>query len=430
MFKKTFAMATMLCVLPVMAHAWTLNTWVKSAGGYMQSPNVAGNQTSANGSVTRSYTTTTPLTVTVTPNPGFSISVLSKNGLIQTLADPTAVYSTTVLGPPNQSVQATFARTSYTLSASAGAGGTVSPASITPVYLGGQSPAKVFTYTPSSGYSVQSITVPGHVLNSDYQLLNATTNAAVTLPAATNVSVKVSIGTVKGSAALTGTFFIVGANAGPSQTVLAGAPVTLDGSASTGATTYAWTQVSGPATVTLFGANTNQATFTAPATLGNYVFRLTINGGSSSATTTVSVTNNIAQAGRSQCENCHSQQGIGTGVFANWSTSDHKTNSVMCYNCHVGTNTGGHPGNLNSSNRRRKNIQLYGQFNKLLHYLPQRSHHPDRFCGQRPLCSGRRSFVQLLPCQRTQCQRCMRQLPYSRQLSWPSLAADRVGFPH
>ena len=102
----------------------------------------------------------------------------------------------------------------------------------------------------------------------------------VTLPAATNVKVKVSIVNVKGSATLTGTFLIVGANAGPSQTVLTGTPVILDGSASTGATSYAWAQVSGPATVTLSGANTSQATFTAPATLGTYEFRLTINGGS------------------------------------------------------------------------------------------------------------------------------------------------------
>ena len=154
MIKKIFVLLIFIGIaFAVEAYAWTLNTWVKSAGGYIQSPNLAGNQTSVNGSVIRSYTTTTPLTVTVTPNPGYRISILSKNGLIQTLADPTAVYTTTVLGPPNQSVQATFARTSYTLSASAGAGGTVSPASITPVYLGGQSPAKIFTFTPASGYS-------------------------------------------------------------------------------------------------------------------------------------------------------------------------------------------------------------------------------------------------------------------------------------
>jgi predicted CxxxxCH...CXXCH cytochrome family protein len=334
-------------MMPLAAHAWTLNTWVKSAGGFMTSPNFAGNQTSVNGSVTKSYTTTSPLTVTVTPNPGYSISNLTKNGLIQTLADPTAVYSTTALGPPNQSVQATFARTAYALSASAGSGGTVSPASITPVYLGGQSPAKVFTFTPASGYSVQSIDVPGHLLNTDYQLFDATTNALVTLPAATNVRVKVSIVNVKSSTTLMGMFAIVGANAGPSQTVLAGTPVILDGSASTGATTYAWTQVSGPATVTLSGADSSQATFTAPAILGSYLFRLTINGGSSS-TTTVFVSDSVAQAARNQCANCHATQGVGPGVYANWSSSVHKIKVVLCYTCHVGANTGGHPGSVPS----------------------------------------------------------------------------------
>ena len=151
------------------------------------------------------------------------------------------------------------------------------------------------------------------MLNTDYQLLDATTNAVVTLPAANNVKVKVSIVNVKGSATVTGTFAIVGANAGPSQTVLAGTPVTLNGSASTGATSYAWTQDSGPATVTLSGADTSQATFTAPATLGNYLFRLTINGGSSS-TTSVYVTDSLAQPARTQCENCHATQGVGQGI--------------------------------------------------------------------------------------------------------------------
>ena len=45
-----------------------------------------------------------------------------------------------------------------------------------------------------------------------------------------------------------------------------GTKVTLDGRASTGAATYAWTQVvaAGGPTVTLTGANTAQPTFTFP----------------------------------------------------------------------------------------------------------------------------------------------------------------------
>ena len=344
MLKKIIIVATMLCALPVLANAWTLSTRVKSQGGSMQSPN-SSNQIVTDGLISDSYTTTLPLTVTVTPDPGMSISLLELNGLIQTLADPTAVYTTTVSGPSNQSVYATFAQTNYTLSAVAGANGSVSPTtSYTNVHNGLQSPAKTFIFTPASGYNVQGITFPYHVLDTDYQLFDAATSASVTLPAATGVRVKVNIVNVNRSATLTSSFSTIGANAGPNQTVLAGGPVILDGSASNGATTYAWTQVSGPVTVSLSGANTSQATFIAPSTTGNYKFTLTINGGSSSSTTTVFVTDSIAMGARGQCENCHSTVGVGAGIFANWSSSVHKTNAVVCYKCHVGANTGGHPG--------------------------------------------------------------------------------------
>ena len=69
------------------------------------------------------------------------------------------------------------------------------------------------------------------------------------------------------------------ANAGADQTVEAGASVTLDGSASSdrdGDTlTYSWKQRSGP-TVTLSGADTVRATFTAPSSAAKLRFRLTV----------------------------------------------------------------------------------------------------------------------------------------------------------
>lgn len=72
---------------------------------------------------------------------------------------------------------------------------------------------------------------------------------------------------------------------GPAQTVSVGATVTLDGSASLVSAnpifpattlTYAWTQLSGPSTVTFSSATVNKPTFTASAA-GTYAFKLVVN---------------------------------------------------------------------------------------------------------------------------------------------------------
>jgi hypothetical protein len=62
------------------------------------------------------------------------------------------------------------------------------------------------------------------------------------------------------------------------------------------------------------------------------------------------VSDDPAAAARSQCQNCHDGNNIGIvqNVFGNWSSSKHRANFVMCARCHVGANTGGHPGSLTS----------------------------------------------------------------------------------
>jgi hypothetical protein len=101
------------------------------------------------------------------------------------------------------------------------------------------------------------------------------------------------------------------ANAGPNQTgIQRGTKVTLDGTKSTGAGTYAWTQVIKPGdpTATLNGGNTAQPTFTfpffkAPASNGPLTFSLTVSspdGSSSQSQVTVSPSSDAVAIAKGQ----------------------------------------------------------------------------------------------------------------------------------
>ncbi|HEX5119676.1 MAG TPA: hypothetical protein VFW65_31190, partial [Pseudonocardiaceae bacterium] len=80
------------------------------------------------------------------------------------------------------------------------------------------------------------------------------------------------------------------ADAGPDQTgVLVGNTVLLDATGSTGAATFAWTQVSGTH-ADLTGADTSRASFTMPAGSTPLVFQVAVTGPGGSATDQVTIT--------------------------------------------------------------------------------------------------------------------------------------------
>ena len=276
MYKRLLALFLLLCAIsPAAAHAWTLKTWVKSQGGIISSSNGVA-QTSLDGSVTRNYTTTGTETVIVDPADGWKISSLELDGFIQTLSDPTTTQSLSYPRTGTIRVFATFARQSLALRASAGPNGSVNKSIYPIVYIGAQSPAKTFTFTPNSGYAVSAINASAGTLNTDFQFVNAVTGLPTSL-GKVGEKVKVNVFNIPGPITFTATF--------------AGTPSTPD---------------------------------------------------------TTPTTETAAQLGRTQCANCHETQGVSVGIYANWSSSMHKNNVVMCYNCHVGTNTGGHPGTINS----------------------------------------------------------------------------------
>ena len=75
------------------------------------------------------------------------------------------------------------------------------------------------------------------------------------------------------------------AKAGVDTSAEVGASVTLDGGASTGAATLAWSQVAGPPVGAITGADTTRPSFTMPAGSDPVVVRLTVTGPGGPATT-------------------------------------------------------------------------------------------------------------------------------------------------
>ncbi len=340
MFRKSLVIVTLLfAMIPTVASAasWSLNTWVKSGGGSIV---VRGGtpQNSANGSVFKTYTTSKAFNVTVSPNTGYSVSQVTYNTVVTSNPSQTTY---TVQGPASQKVFATFSPQLLTVTASTNIGGSVNLSSISGIYYGAKlSSAKKFTFTPSPATS--------RVENIDGVPAGATVSH--TLPAAANTAVTVTLPvgfTFTSNIALYGAFSGAPvAKTTSSQIVSPGMLTTLDGSSSTGfPSSFAWSQTSGPS-VPITNANAAVASFT-PAIVGTYTFTLTITGGST-ALTTVTVTDDITGVIRSQCQNCHAGNGIGPNVFANWSSSPHRVKKVICSQCHIGANTGGHPGQLTS----------------------------------------------------------------------------------
>jgi hypothetical protein len=156
----------------------------------------------------------------------------------------------------------------YTISASSGSNGNITPSGNVNVTGGG---SQKFNFTPGTGYQVADVLVNGKSVGArqSYTFSNVTQNQTI--------SVTFSAIPVQNLAPV--------AEAGANQSVQAGTTVMINGSSSHdpegGTLTYQWTQSNGPA-VTLNGAKAAQCTFTAPNVSANTTlsFELTVTDGS------------------------------------------------------------------------------------------------------------------------------------------------------
>ncbi len=344
MIRRLLAIAVMVYTIPATAFAttWTLNTQVTNAGGTMTSRNKTG-QTSATPSIFKMYTTHNMAPISVSANAGFSISSVKINTTpVAGCAGASSCQTPNLTGAVGQTIVAVFAPAVYSESASVTQGGAVSPTSYSNVYYGTQSPGQVFTFTPKAGFALTSLTPTNATILCSTNL--GTTYTSCSSSYGTGVTVKVKVTYVTGNVKLDGAFSGPPiANAGAPQTVYPNTTVVLHGSVtpSEGAT-YSWT-VTGPATVALNNANTATPSFIPPVA-GTYNCNLSVNGSAASASTTVTATNSVTATIRNVCANCHISAGVSPVAYTNWSTSAHKANLVVCATCHVGADTGGHPG--------------------------------------------------------------------------------------
>lgn len=142
--------------------------------------------------------------------------------------------------------------------------------------------ASTFAWTLISGPNTPSITTPGAANTTVTGLITGTyvfqlaINGGSVAPLISQVTIIVNAPPVQ-------------ANAGNNQTItLPTAATTLNGSGSTGASTYLWTFTSGPNTPGITTPGTVSTTVTG-LIQGTYVFDLSINGGASHSSVTVTV---------------------------------------------------------------------------------------------------------------------------------------------
>jgi hypothetical protein len=114
-------------------------------------------------------------TFTITPNPGYDISDVKIDGVSQ---GPISSYTFTNV-TSGHTISATFVLKVYSITASAGSGGTISPSGSVPVNYGA---GQTFTITPNTNYAIADVVVNGSSVGAQgsYTISNVTSNQTIT----------------------------------------------------------------------------------------------------------------------------------------------------------------------------------------------------------------------------------------------------------
>lgn len=96
----------------------------------------------------------TDATITITPDIGYHIASITDNGGVVSVANPYVISNVTT----NHTVVGTFATDNFTITASAGSGGSIAPSGMVTVNYGND---QVFTITQNTGYYVADVLVDG-----------------------------------------------------------------------------------------------------------------------------------------------------------------------------------------------------------------------------------------------------------------------------
>ncbi len=204
-------------------------------------------------------------TLTITPNTGYHVADVTVDGASQGAI--TSYTFTNVI--TNHTIAATFAINTYTITATAGSNGTISPSGAVVVNYAG---SQTFTITPNTGYHVADVTVDGISQGAitGYTFTNVTADYTITASFAINTYTITAMAGTGGSISPSGAVTVnYGANQSFTVTPNIGyniADVTVDSISQGAITSYTFTNVTSNHTIAAtFVANSIALTIDSPS---------------------------------------------------------------------------------------------------------------------------------------------------------------------